>query len=73
MMARVREVIREILDQTLEDEHRRSQRAQETLDDLFALGDMVQARWQGKMPEEWSTNIREQRADALYEELSGGQ
>ncbi len=68
----VSQVIRDILDQSLMDEQRRWQRAQDALDDLLALGDTVQARWQEEMPEEWFTNMREERADALYRELSDG-
>ncbi len=67
----VSQVIREILDQALWDEQRRWQQAQEALEDLFALGDVVQVRWRGEMPEDWIAKMREERADALYEELFG--
>ena len=68
----VSQVIRDILDQSLMDERLRWQRAQDALDELFALGNTIQARWQGEMPEDWFTDMREERADALYRELSHG-
>jgi hypothetical protein len=64
-------VIREILDQALEDEQRKWQQAQEALEDLFALGDKVQERWQGEWPEDWLTQMRQERADAIYDNLFG--
>ena len=65
----VSQVIRELLDESLAEEQHKWQQAQEALDDLFALGDAVQERWQGEWPADWIVRIREERADAIYTEL----
>ena len=68
----VSQVIREILDQTLEDEQRKWLQAREALDDLISLGDAVQERWKGMLPEDWVERMREGRSDAVYEKLFSG-
>ncbi|HHH41837.1 MAG TPA: hypothetical protein ENK56_07510 [Chloroflexi bacterium] len=68
----VSQVIREFLDQALEDEQHRWQRAREALEDLFALSEEIRARWPGPWPEDWLTQMRQERTDEIFEELLGG-